>query len=133
MLPASKNLTLLLDPFDKLVADRDSKEPFAWDRELQQHFIKATNAVDDLQTLYLPHPNDQLMIVVDAAKTNPGIGHAVYAIKDNKKLPVAFHSVKLQKPYSNWLPCELEALAFATAITAEYDIIKEAKQPHNIS
>ena len=133
LLPASKNLTLLLDPFDKLVADRDSKEPFAWDRELQQHFIKATDAVDDLQTLYLPHPNDQLMIVVDAAKTNPGIGHAVYAIKDNKKLPVAFHSVKLQKPYSNWLPCELEALAFATAITAEYDIIKESKQPVIIS
>ena len=26
LLPASKNLTLLLDPFDKITADRDSKE-----------------------------------------------------------------------------------------------------------
>ena len=91
LLPASKNLILLLHPFDRLVADKRSKEPYAWDRELQQHFIKATDAVDDLQTLYLPHPNDHLMIVVDPAKTNTRIGHAVYVIKDKKKHPVAFH------------------------------------------
>ena len=133
LLPASKNLTILLDPFDKMVADRDSKEPFIWDRQLEQTFIKTTAAVADLQTLYLPHPSDQLMIVVDAAKTQPGLGHTLYAIKDNKKMPVAFHSVKLQQPYDRWLPCELEALAFATAITSEYHIIKETKQPIIIS
>ena len=133
LLPASKNLTVLLDPFDRMVADRESKEPFIWDRQLEQAFIKTTAAVADLQTLYLPHPSDQLMIVVDAAKTQPGIGHTLYAIKDNKKLPVAFHSVKLQQPYDRWLPCELEALAFATAITSEYHIIKETKLPVIIS
>ena len=133
LLPASKNLTLLLDPFDKMVADRESKEPFIWNRQLEQALIKTTAAVEDLQTLYLPHPSDQLMIVVDAAKTQPGLGHTLYAIKDNKKLPVAFHSVKLQQPYDRWLPCELEALAFATAITSEYHIIKENKQPVIIS
>ena len=133
LLPASKNLTLLLDPFDKMVADRESKETFVWDRQLEQTFIKTTEAVNDLQTLYLPHPSDQLMIVVDAAKTQPGLGHTLYAIKDNKKMPVAFHSVKLQQPHDRWLPCELEALAFATAITSEYHIIKETKQPVIIS
>ena len=133
LLPASPNLTLLLDSFDKMVADRDSKEPFVWDRELEQSLVKTTEAVDNLQNLYLPHPSDQLMIVVDAAKTQPGLGHTVYAIKENKKLPVSFHSVKLQAPYDKWLPCELEALAFATAITAEYHLIKETKKPVIIS
>ena len=133
LLPASPNLTLILDPFDKLVADRDSKEPFVWDRELEHSFKLAISSVDNLQSLYLPHPEDQLLLVVDAAKTNPGLGHTLYAIKDGKKLPVSFHSVKLKKPYSNWLPCELEALAFATAISAEYAIIKESKHPIIIS
>ena len=133
LLSSSKNLTLKLDPFDKLVADRDSKEPFVWDRQLEQQFKTAVDDVDNLQTLYLPHPDDQLMIVVDAAKTNPGLGHTLYAIKDNKKLPVSFHSTKLQPPHSAWLPCELEALAFANAISTEYETIKETTKPIIIS
>ena len=129
LITATPNLTLILDPFDKLVADRDSKEPFVWDRSLQQHFHTAVDAVDNIQNLYLPHPSDQLLIEVDAAKVPPGLGHTVYAIKDGKKVPVSFHSVKLQDHHKKWLPCELEALAFATAITAEYDLLKETKKP----
>lgn len=133
LLPASPNLTTILDPFDQVVADRLSNELVVWDRELEISFQSALQAIDNIQTLYLPHPEDQLLIVVDAAKANPGLGHTLYAIKNNKKVPVSFHSVKLQKPYSNWLPCELEALAFATAITAEYDVLKESKHPIIIS
>lgn len=129
MLPASPHLTILLHPFDLEVADKDSKEEITWTRDLAQHFISAIKAVDDLQTLYLPHPDDQLLIEVDAAKVNPGLGHTVYAIKNNKKLPVSFHSVKLPPHLSKWMACELEALAFATAIQAEYDLIKESKHP----
>ena len=129
LLPASPNLTLLLNPFDMQVADRDSKELIEWTRDLIVHFHASTKAVDDLQTIYLPHPEDQLLIEVDAAKTPPGIGHTVYAIKDGKKLPVAFHSVKLSPTHQKWMACELEALAFATAITAEYETLKECKKP----
>ena len=133
LIPASPNLTILLDPFDQTTADRDSKEPYIWDRDLNNAFSKAVTALDSLVNLYLPHPDDQLLLVVDAAKTNPGLGHTLYAIKDNKKLPVAFHSTKLKPPYAQWNPCELEALAFATAITAEYNFIKESKKPIIIS
>ena len=129
LLPASPNLTLLLNPFDMQVADRDSKETIEWNRDLIAHFQDSTKAVDDLQTIYLPHPEDQLLIEVDAAKTPPGIGHTVYAIKDGKKIPVAFHSVKLSPTHQKWMACELEALAFATAITAEYETLKECKKP----
>ena len=133
LLPSSPNLTLLLHHFDIEVADKDSKEEVQWTRELSQHFKNAIEAVDDLQTLYLPHPDDQLLIEVDAAKMQPGLGHTMYAVKDNRKLPVAFHSVKLSPSHSKWMACELEALAFATAIQAEYDVLKESKKPIIIS
>ena len=129
LLPATKNLTMLLDPFDKAVADKQSKEPIQWDESLKISFNKAKEAIDSIQTLYLPHPNDQLMIVVDAAKAKPGLGHILYAIKNNHKLPVSFHSTKLSENHSKWHSCELEALAFATAITAEYNILKESTKP----
>ena len=133
LLPASPNLTLILNPFDLEVADKESKEPIQWNRDLIQQFKLATDAVDDLQTLYLPHPEDQLLIEVDAAKVPPGIGHTVYAIKEGKKLPVAFHSVKLDNNHAKWMACELEALAFSTAISSEYDKLKECKKPVIIS
>ena len=129
LLPATKNLTMLLDPFDKAVADKQSNEPIQWDESLRISFNKAKEAIDSIQTLYLPHPSDQLMIVVDAAKAKPGLGHILYAIKDNHKLPVSFHSTKLSENHSKWHSCELEALAFATAITAEYNILKESTKP----
>ena len=129
LMPASPNLTLILDPFDKVVADKDSKDIVDWDESLKMHFTKAKEAVDNIQTLYLPDPNDQLLIVVDAAKAKPGLGHILYAIKDNTKLPVSFHSNKLSENHAKWHSCELEALAFATAVTAEYHVLKESKKP----
>ena len=95
MMPASPNLTLLLDPFDQIVAGKDSKDVIEWDESLKMSFNKAKEAIDNMQTLYLPSPDDQLLLVVDAAKSKPGIGHILYAVKNNSKLPVSFHSNKL--------------------------------------
>ena len=129
MMPSAPNLTLILDPFDQIVAGKDSKDEVEWDESMQISFNKAKEAIDQMQTLYLPSPDDQLLLVVDAAKTKPGIGHILYAIKNNSKLPVSFHSNKLSEHHAKWHSCELEALAFATAITAEYNILKESKKP----
>ena len=129
MMPSAPNLTLMLDPFDQIVAGKDSKDEIEWDNSLKMSFNKAKEAIDNMQTLYLPSPDDQLLLVVDAAKTKPGIGHILYAIKNNSKLPVSFHSNKLSDHHSKWHSCELEALAFATAITAEYNMLKESKKP----
>ena len=129
LLQASPNLTLILNPFDLEVADRESKETINWTRDLISQFQIATAAVDKIQTLYLPSPEDQILIECDAAKSPPGLGHTVYAIKNGKKLPVAFHSVKLSQNHQKWQACELEALAFSCAINAEYDLLKECKKP----
>ena len=129
MMTATPNLTLVLDPFDKLVADKASKDAIEWDESLKISFNKAKESIDAMQTLYLPDPNDQLLIVVDGAKVPPGIGHVLYAVKNNQKLPVSYHSNKLNETHSKWHSCEIEALAFATAITSEYNILKESKKP----
>ena len=129
MMPAAPNLTLMLDSFDKIVAGKDSKDIIEWDASSKMAFVKAKESIDSLQTLYLPSPDDQLLLVVDAAKTKPGLGHILYAIKDKQKLPVSFHSNKLSDTHSKWHSCELEALAFSTAITAEYNTLKESRKP----
>ena len=129
LLPACPNLTITLDALDQACADRQSNEDIIWSRDLIQAFKLAKDEIDNLQTLYLPKSSDQLMIEVDAAKIKPGIGHVLYAFKENKKLPVSFHSVKLSPHHAKWNSCELEALAFATAIQAEYETIKESDKP----
>ena len=48
-----------------------------------------------------------------------GIGHILYAIKDNSKLPARIHSAKLKDSCKKWSPYELEALACAAAIVKE--------------
>ena len=53
----------------------------------------------------------------------PGIGHVLYAIVNGQRKPVRFHSVKLPENCTKWSPCEIEALAFATGIQAELDLI----------
>ena len=66
---------------------------------------------------------------IGGKEINPGLGHVLYAIKDNEKKIVRLHSSKLDSRCQKWNPCELEALAFATGIQKEQDIIRESKLP----
>ena len=82
-----------------------------------------------MHTLYLPHPKDQLVIKPDAACNKPGISLTIYAVKEDKLVPVCFHSVKLKEGCKPWPPCKVEALAFAMAIKAKYNLLRESKNP----
>ena len=82
-----------------------------------------------MKTLYLPDPDDQLMMLPDGSKMTPGIGHILYAIKDGKRLPVRFHNFKLKDNCRKWSPCEIEALALAAGIEKEFDLLRESKLP----
>ena len=129
------NISKILDPFETATAGKDTKEDFEWTHELEQKFREAKNAISTMKTLYLPSPEDQLLLVPDAAKGgrqgegHAGIGHILYAVKDDKKLPVRLHSAKLKESSKRWSPCELEALACAAAIEKEYDLIRESTKP----
>ena len=126
---ATPKVSGLLDKLEQAVAGKDTKDEFIWTHELEMAFREAKSAVPDMQTLYLPSPDDQLCLVPDGAKSTPGIGHVLYAVKGEEKIPVRFHSVKLPKGCVQWQPCEVEALAFANGIDAEYDLIRESKHP----
>ena len=126
---ATPNISYLLDTLEQAVAAKESKDDFQWTHELEMRFREAKSAVKDMHTLYLPSPDDQLCMVPDGAKKTPVIGHVLYAIKDGEKVPVRYHSLKLPAKCERWQPCEVEALAFATGIDAEYDLIRESKHP----
>lgn len=125
----------ILAPFETATAGRDSKDNFEWNFELERMFKQAKESINNLVKLYLPSPDDQLIMETDAAKGGgksdlpADVGHVLYAVKDGQKLPVRIHSVKLPDKCKNWQPCEIEALAFAVGIDKEYDIIRESKHP----
>ena len=129
---AAPKLAITLAPLEEEVAGKSSNETFTWTYNLEQALKVAKSQLQHLVALYLP--SDQLILEVDAAKggaSHPqaGIGHVLYAVKNGEKRIVRLHSAKLNARCHNWNPCELEALAFATAIEKEQDIIKESKLP----
>ena len=126
---ATPNITAMLEPFEAATAGKDTADPFSWTHELTQQFRVAKNHVQNMKTLYLPSPSDQLMLVPDGSKMTPGIGHILYAIKDGKRIPVRFHNFKLQDNCRKWSPCEIEAMALAAGIVKEYDLLRESKHP----
>jgi hypothetical protein len=129
LLIATPNLATIMDPFDQATASQDSKDKVIWTTELASAFRIAKNHIDSISDLYLPSPNDQLLLVPDGSQKTPGIGHVLYAVVDGRRKPVRYHSVKLPENCKKWSPCEVEALAFATGIQAEIDLITESKHP----
>ena len=124
---ATPAVSRVLAPLEEAVAGRDSKEDIDWNRSLSQRFREAKSHVRNVHTIYLPHPNDQLVIKTDAA--SHGIGHTIYAVKEGQLVPVRFHSSRLKPQCSKWQACELEGLSVATAIQSEYNLLRESKHP----
>ena len=126
---ATPQISSILDPFETEVAGKDSTDNFNWNPKLSQEFRVAKNHVDKMKALYLPDPNDQLIMETDGSKMTPGIGHVLFALKDGKKIPVRFHTFKLKESCRKWSPCEIEALALAVGIEKEMDILRESTKP----
>ena len=125
---AAPAVSRILAPLEEAVAGRESGDHIVWDNNLIQRFREAKRHVKNIHTLYLPHPDDQLVIKTDAALSGPGIGHTVYAVKDKELVPVRFHSSKLKPQCRIWQSCEIEALAISLAIHSEYNLLREAKK-----
>ena len=128
----------VLAPFEASTAGKDSKDTFEWNFELETLFRNAKDHVKKQTRLFLPSPDDKLILETDAAKGGgkqnlpAGIGHILFAVKDGIKHPVRIHSAKLPEKCQKWSPCEIEALAFAAGIDREYDLIRESKHPLTI-
>ena len=124
---ATPNISTILAPFETASAGKDSNEDFIWDFKLEKLFRQAKEKISQMVTLYLPSPEDQLILQTDASKQ--GLGHILYALKEEKKLPVRIHSVKLPNKCIKWCPCETESLGLAAGIEKEYNIVRESNKP----
>ena len=78
----------VLAPLEEAVAGKQSTDPITWDRSLLQRFREAKIHIKNVHTLYLPHPNNQLVIKTDTTPNIPGTGHTLYAVKDGELVPV---------------------------------------------
>ena len=58
----------ILSPFESSTAGKESKEDFVWNYDLEKKFREAKENINKLITLYLPSPQDQLIMETDAAK-----------------------------------------------------------------
>ena len=103
--------------------------PIVWDHFLLQRFREAKSHINRAHTLYLPHPDEELVIKTDATQNSTGIGHTLYDIKEQELVLVRFHSSKLRPNCRLWSPCEIELLTVAVAVKTEYDLLREAKNP----
>ena len=94
---ATPHLATKLAPLEEIAAGRPSNEKIVWTYSMENALKLAKQSLKNLVTLYLPSPDDQLVLEVDAAKggkdnTHTGIGHVLYAIKNGEKQIVRLHS-----------------------------------------
>ena len=96
---AAPAVSRILAPLEEAAAGKESGDPVVWDNSLVQKFKEAKRHIQNVHTLYLPHPEDQLVVKTDAALNGPGVGHTVYTVKDKELVPVRFHSTKLKPQF----------------------------------
>ena len=124
---ATPDICSILAPFEAASAGKDTNDKIEWTHKLETEFRKAKDKIKQMVTLYLPSPNEQLILQTDASKQ--GLGHILYAKKDNKKVPVRIHSIKIPEKCRKWCPCETESLGLAAGIEKEFGIIRENNNP----
>lgn len=122
----------VLSPLDSLVAGAQSADHIAWSDDNIAHFKTAQSKLQSHQTITLPRASDQLWLVTDGAVRDPGIGATLYVMRDSKIYLSGFFSAKLRPNQEKWLPCEIEALAIASATKHFSPYIVQSDHPAQI-
>ena len=115
--PAMQRLSNLMAPFESICGGKESKEIIEWTEELEEQFKESQKiAQTDIKVLALPHPDEQLFIVPDAASRPPALGFILFVHRNPISEPVMFVTWKLGESYWSWSPCELEGLGASVAV-----------------
>ena len=120
--PAIPKLSNMMAPFEKLCAGKDSKLKIEWNGDLEENFKVAKKAADNnIRNLALPHPDEQLFIVPDAAcrdseSKKPALGFILFVHREPQAEPVMFVSWRMGDEYWLWSPCDLEGLGASIAV-----------------
>ena len=111
-------MSSILGNLEKITSDRKSLEKIDWNPDLIKEFEKAKAEIKILDTIYLPKPEEQLVLTSDYCKT--GIHATLWANVEDKFIVVARMSTKLDKAQENLLPCDGEATAIFVAAKCPY-------------
>ena len=117
---------------EELVSNKPSTQKIEWTPELKKKFEQSKVEAKQLDEVYLPKPEDQLILSSDYSKL--GISATLWALVDTKFLVVARMSAKLQKNQQDLFPCDGEATAqFVAAKCLQFSLpIKAANKKTNL-
>ena len=116
-------------PLEAAIKGLSGPQHIVWTDELREHFQQCKESLRSPEVLTIPTPEDKLILTVDASPVNAGLGATLYVCRDNKRLVAECFSLKLKSHHLNWEPCELEALAIASAIQHFSPYIRDSKHP----
>ena len=107
---AQEKMSQNLQDLEDFVAKTKTKqEKLIWTDELIKCFEDSKKNIKNLDKLYIPSPDDQLILTADWCQK--GISATLWAYVQEKFLVVARTSCKLEKSQKSMLPCEGEASA----------------------
>ena len=122
-----KNMSLILQPLEKITGEKDKKKEIIWTEELNKAYDDSKIALKSIEPLYLPKRSDKLAITLDWSKA--GIGATLFALLEDKKAVVAYFSSTLSGNQSRWPPCDGEGLAACASIDRFSNYIRQALHP----
>ena len=88
---ATPAMSRFITPLEDTVQNLQSKDKYQWNHAASQRFREAKSHIKTNHTLYLPHPNDQLVIKPDGASNQPGIDQTLFRFKNKALVPVRYH------------------------------------------
>ena len=130
-----KDYATVLLPLEKMIPGKYASKSggnvkVTWTPERLQAFASAQSALRSAKSISLPHPDDVLQMITDAAITPSAIGATLYLIRGDKTLLGGFFNSKLPSFQRRWLPCELEGVAIGMTLShfAPY-ILQSTQRP----
>ena len=121
-----------MSPLEDAIKGLSGSQHVVWTDPLLEHFGRCKEALKSTEVLTVPTPTDKLVLTVDASPVNSGIAGTLYACRGDKRLVSECFSLKLKSHHLDWEPCELEALAIASAVEHFSPYIRESKYPLQI-
>ena len=107
----------ILDPFEVIVANRESRDVIVWTEELLKAFKDSQAFLSNNMVITMPRPSDKIIIVTDAAVKPCGLAATLFVDRDGKLLVGGYFNAKMKLHQVKWLPCEVEALCIGAAVS----------------
>lgn len=125
------NHSSLLQPFEKLVGGKNSKDRIVWTPELIDAFDKAKKSVSTSMPITIPKPTDKLKIYTDWSQDTDAVGGRLIVERtvngSTENLHGGEFSCRLKGAQSRWTCCEKESLAIKLLVHHFQPYIRESK------